>query len=383
MMDHESVNKNLKKLPVNKTVVFSSPVEGSDVLVRTGTISENAFFLHAFLNGYSKDYISMNKGERIQFTRRLKASLLGRVDIDSWEELGQGTLSKMSFFDNVSTTFNRFEEFLKGSDRIKGKATRRLIKKSIEKEQDLEIYQIVFAFLPINVIINKIIPEVQVSTEKIKGVIDTLVKSCVTYLAKNESFRKIDSKKQELIVTSLNFLLRFLCKDAYNTAYRDYVKNLKDMEDEVDGITVKSICDKFNRDIYFIDPNVHLPYHPFPDEDLYKCRKSIILLKMGPKHYEIIGRLLPGNRIQREFDFKDHLISKFNLYITNQDEFQKQYPEFSNDNTEKHRDSEDDKSNKDSESESESDRYYDESSKDSDDSDEEEENSTDNEVNES
>lgn len=381
MMDHESVNKNLKKLPVNKTVVFSSPIEGSDVLVRTGTISENAFFLHAFLNGYSKDYISMNKGERIQFTRRLKASLLGRVDIDSWEELGQGTLSKMSFFHNVSTTFNRFEEFLKGSDKVKGKATRRLIKKSIEKEQDLEIYQIVFAFLPINVIINKIIPEVQVSTEKIKGVIDILVKSCVTYLAKNESFRKIDSKKQELIVTSLNFLLRFLCKDAYNTAYRDYVKNLKDMEDEVDGITVKSICDKFNRDIYFIDPNVHLPYHPFPDEDLYKCRKSIILLKMGPKHYEIIGRLLPGNRIQREFDFKDHLISKFNLYITNQDEFQKQYPEFSNDNTEKHRDSEDDKSNKDSETES--DRYYDDSSKDSDDSDEEEENSTDNEVNES
>ena len=126
MMDHESVNKNLKKLPVNKTVVFSSPIEGSDVLVRTGTISENAFFLHAFLNGYSKDYISMNKGERIQFTRRLKASLLGRVDIDSWEELGQGTLSKMSFFHNVSTTFNRFEEFLKGSDKVKGKATRRL-----------------------------------------------------------------------------------------------------------------------------------------------------------------------------------------------------------------------------------------------------------------
>jgi len=36
----------LKILPVNKTVVFNSPIEGDDVLVRTGTVSEGSSFFH-------------------------------------------------------------------------------------------------------------------------------------------------------------------------------------------------------------------------------------------------------------------------------------------------------------------------------------------------
>lgn len=40
------MSKQIKQIPVNKTVVFWSPIEGEDVLVRTGIIKEgNSFYM--------------------------------------------------------------------------------------------------------------------------------------------------------------------------------------------------------------------------------------------------------------------------------------------------------------------------------------------------
>ena len=46
----------LKILPVDKTVVFWSPIEGDDVLIRTGTIPDGSCFFHSLLHAYSKEY---------------------------------------------------------------------------------------------------------------------------------------------------------------------------------------------------------------------------------------------------------------------------------------------------------------------------------------
>ena len=59
-------------LPVNKTVVFYSPIEGKDVLVRTGTVTEGSCFFHALLHAYSKNYVSMNNGGRVKFVKKLR-----------------------------------------------------------------------------------------------------------------------------------------------------------------------------------------------------------------------------------------------------------------------------------------------------------------------
>ena len=75
---------NLKIIPVNKTVVFYSPIEGEDVLVRTGVISEGSSFFHALLYAYSKEYVSMNKKERTKYIHKLKASLIGKVNKENF-----------------------------------------------------------------------------------------------------------------------------------------------------------------------------------------------------------------------------------------------------------------------------------------------------------
>ena len=61
--------KTLIKLSHDKTVVFSSPIEGDDVLVRTGVISGALNFIHSVLTAYSKEYSNMPKKERIKFAQ--------------------------------------------------------------------------------------------------------------------------------------------------------------------------------------------------------------------------------------------------------------------------------------------------------------------------
>ena len=42
---------------------------------------------------------------------------------------------------------------------------------------------------------------------------------------------------------------------------------------------------------------------------------------------KILGRLLPGNKIQREFDFNDHLVKKINMFLNEPKKIKHHYPE--------------------------------------------------------
>ena len=70
-MNNNNFN-TLPLIPVNKTVVFYSPIEGKNVLVRTGTIGDGSCFFHALLHSYSNDYRSMNQEGRKNFCQKIK-----------------------------------------------------------------------------------------------------------------------------------------------------------------------------------------------------------------------------------------------------------------------------------------------------------------------
>ena len=86
-MSHNLAVLNI--LPVNKTVVFYSPLEGKDVLVRTGTISEGSCFFHAILHSYSNNYVTMNIEGRMKFVKRLRQSISQKVDKLNWNLSGK------------------------------------------------------------------------------------------------------------------------------------------------------------------------------------------------------------------------------------------------------------------------------------------------------
>jgi len=327
MSNHKT---NLKILEVNKTVVFYSPLEGKDVLVRTGTIGDGSCFFHSLLHAYSKDYVGMNNTDKTKFVHRLRASMAGRVDKESWQEIGGGLIAKIPFQEKVNNILLNFYRFVNNDNRVKGKSVKKIIKTLIGEDQEqLELYELVTELIPFNDGFEQnILPKAYRRCEN--GLIDLckteIINQTLKYLERVESLKHVDQEKVEYIKETLSNFVNVLVDEAEDSAFKEYVDGLKNISDEIDSYTIGLISDRFNRDVYFIDANTRMPYRTGDTINL-KNRKSLIIMWIGKCHYEIVGRLLPGNRIQREFNQDDPLIKKINMFLCNPEYIPKSYPE--------------------------------------------------------
>lgn len=321
---------DLKILPVNKTVVFTTPLEGEDVLVRTGTIKEGSCFFHSILHAYSKDYTFMNKSDRMKFVRRIRASMAGKVDKESWEEMAGGVIAKVPFLEMVHKILRNFDLFLSGTnEKIRGRATRKTIKLLVKNDIELEVYKVIASLIPIDILLNEVLPSIykKANTLKVKDTIKLMIEETSSYFSKLEELKMVDSKKKDYLVGVFKIYFKIVCNEAYKETYKNYVKGLENTKEDIDSYSIQFIADRFDRDLYFVDSSTRLPYDECPDDCIVSGKKAIILLNIDDKHYEILGRLLPGNKIQREFDFNDPLIKKINMFLHEPRKIKHNYPE--------------------------------------------------------
>ena len=319
--------RQLRMLPVNKSVVFFSPVEGEDVLVRTGTIGEGSCLFHALLHAYSKDYATMNGKGRMKFVRRLRASMAGKVNQESWEEMGGGVISKVPFQENVHNTLHGFYKYLESGE-TRGRSVRRVVKKL---DESIEICKLIIELIPFHTMSSNCLPKAYSKTEdeKIDTCSEVVVKETLDYLKDCNEIKKLGQERVEYIQAKTKEMLSTILTEAKNSAYRTYVKGLERVSEDVDTYTIEFISERFNRDIYFLDGTSRLPYNTFPTDKNIKGRKSMILLWIGGNHYEIVGRLLPGNRIQREFPADDELVNRVRTFVSQPEKIQELYPDLS------------------------------------------------------
>jgi len=320
----------LKMIPVNKTVVFWSPIEGEDVLVRTGTIAEGSCFFHSLLYAHSREYVAMNTKERMKFVRRLRASMAGKVDKESWEEMGKGLIAKIPFQEKVNDILVNFYHFLHNDSRARGRSTRKVIKNLVgEDAQQLELFKIITELVPIEEFEQKILPIAYHKSEehKISDTCDCIITETMVYLNNTEEFKSIDKEKSDYISNIVNKFLCQVLKEAEDSSFKEYVKGLENVAEDVDTYTIELISERFNRDVYFLDGKNRMPYNNSSTSENLKGRKSIIVLWIGGNHYEIVGRLLPGNRIQREFSHDDPLIEKLYTFLVKPAEIKHKYPD--------------------------------------------------------
>jgi hypothetical protein len=318
----------LNILPVNRTVVFYSPLQGDDVLVRTGTIADGSCFFHAILHAYSKDYISMNNEDRIKYVKKLRVSISKKVDKEKWEQLSDGMIANISFQENVNKILSGFYDYiLNDSKECKIKSVRNIVRNIIDdnNKNDTEVYRLICDMLPFNNTFEKnILPT---SYKKCKNNSITECKKIIINLSihfYNKEFKKllsistdsISKNKVFLYIKKLEKLLGEVLKEAENVAYLNYVHNLEQSHIPIDSFTIQLISDKFNRDIYFIDSTTKMPYMNASKDNLKK-RKSIIIMWTSRCHYEIVGKLLPENKIIREFDYNDSLIKNLYSHLCN------------------------------------------------------------------
>jgi len=124
-------------------------------------------------------------------------------------------------------------------------------------------------------------------------------------------------------------LLKVICSETYKESYKNYAESIKDTKEDVDSNSIEFISSRFNREVYFIDGVARLPYDVVQSEQLSRnnnTKKSIILVRIN-NHYEILGRLLPGNKVQREFDNKDPLIVKITMFLREPERIRFNYPQ--------------------------------------------------------
>lgn len=321
---------DLKILPVNKTVVFTSPIEGDDVLVRTGTIKEGSSFFHSILHAYSKDYTFMNKSDRMKFVRKIRASMVGKIDKESWEELAGGVIAKVPFLEMVHQILRNFDLFLAGTnEKIRGRTTRKAIKVLVKNDSELEVYKLISSLVPLDILVNEILPSIykKASTLKVKDTINLMIEGTSSYLSNLEEIKTVDDKKKEYLVNVFKIYFKIVCNEAYKETYKNYIKGLENTKEEIDSYSIQFISERFDRDLYFFSSNNRLPYNECSDVCTVSGKKSIILLKIAENHYEILGRLLPGNKIQREFDFNDPFIEKINMFLHDPRKIKHNYPE--------------------------------------------------------
>jgi len=316
----------LTVLPVNKTVVFYSPVEGKDVLVRTGTIADGSCFFNALLHAYSKDYVSMNFNSRVKFVKRLRASI---VDKSRWESLSNGLIAKIPFQENVNTILSDFYRYIVRGGKGRTRSVRKVIRDIIKN--DTEAYKLIIEMIPLNKGFNKgILPSAYEKCNKsnIKECKKTVVEYAVRYYKKE--FKKLEGQLSDdrvvYYVNKLETFIQSVVDEADNSAYSEYIESLHDTSMEVDSYTIGLISEKINRDVYFIDSSTRMPYMDSSNGNIRK-RKSVVVMWTGGCHYEIVGRLLSGNRIQREFDYRDSLIKRIYTYIYKPEKIPSEYPD--------------------------------------------------------
>lgn len=310
-------------LPVNDTVVFYSPMQGSSeentTLVRTGTLAEGSCFYHSMLHACSRQYASASVEKRLELVRSLRSSLAGCMEKDKWKDLG---LAARIPFEECVNYF--LAEIYDG---------RQNTLSAVLDKETIKYLDIITELIPLeDGFEKKILPEAYKATQgqSLSECKKAIRKGVILFMGRRKDLEKLSDEKLGFLKKLLLSFISQIVNAAEDRAYDTYVHSLKDVSETVDQQTIGMLSDKFNRDIYFVDGRTRMPYQNASSDDNLRGRKSVIILWVGGNHYEIIGRLVESNygrTVQREFSPNDPLIRKFKVFLCEPEDVPEMYPE--------------------------------------------------------
>ena len=292
-------------LPTNKTLVFYSPLEGNDCLVRTGTEDgELISFFNSVLLACSRSFKNMDKKERHALIKKIQGTIQDKINTKFWKIQGIEL-----FKDILQTTLIDFYKAINISDISNSGIVKRILKKVITTKKQFELFKIITDLLPYDVI-TKIYPE----NNNIQLFKKSIMNTVKNYLINLEILHEIDDEKADDIIKNIVSFTKLLMDEVECYAYSKFEYNVE----KVDDILVNIVSDYFNCNIYFINSVSRTPYI-LNDFDKLTNINSIIVLGIQTDnryHYEIVGKLTHGNIINRDFMSDDLLIKKINSLLT-------------------------------------------------------------------
>jgi hypothetical protein len=302
MSDEEKIK--LSSLELKKTAVVYSPVEGNDVLVRTGVLRDRFSFLHAIHHAINEKYVDSDTVQREKIVKKFYTKMNEKNIMND-----KNTNKKLN--DSFKALFNDVHYVFRKKRDTKNRDTLKIIE-AVEK--NLETYDILFSLINFSTF-EKILDSD--SSLKIKK------ESCIEIVAEElkKIKRSVDKERRIYCLKCFSRLLNIMYDEVYEKVKKDCKKRKQKVEYEVNEKFIQDVSEYIDRDIYIIDCDTRLPKNY-----LAESRKSIILLNLDDDHYEVMGRLLPGNSIQRNFDFGDPLIRRIYSFLYDIDVIKKEYP---------------------------------------------------------
>lgn len=313
---------------VDDTQVFSTPLEGDDVVVRIGTIPDGSCFFHAIMNATSKEYCRMNEKGRKKMVQRMRKNIAKKVDRNRWESISNGLVAKIPFQENVNEILNDVYRVVIHEKKALTKMGQKVVR-SIP-ENTMVAINAVLSLTNIDDLERNVLPECFSDDDDstINDYKAKFISVCGKYIFDKwkVAARKLDKKKFDYCIKKTLQLLEEIVEYAESRAYKDYVRNLSDSTSFVDMYTVGYISDKINRDIYFVNGNTRLPYQ-IGDQNHIKGRKAIVLAWIENCHYDLLCRCTPSRKIIKQFEPEDVLIKRIHTYLYHPEKVATEFPD--------------------------------------------------------
>lgn len=316
----------LNVLEPNKTMVIYSCLEEDEkdrekdktTLVRTGVMPDISPVIHCLLHATSKEYVS--SPNRTKLAERIRESLGDKLQKKEWRDTSTSLVAKIPFQDTLVALWK---------DIYNSSSANREVKELVKKNG--EVYELLCKILPQKQLIEELLPRafskcadsnISVCKENIREMTKESLEKVLSVFGK-----KLDSERKRYCHKKLDELCEILCEEAEKAAMKEYENNFQKSMLEIDETVIGLLAEKFNRDIYCLDGGSRLPLTSFCNKkDLTRNRKSVVLIRITDIHYEVMGRLLSGSRVQREFEPNDSFIEKIYCYMYEQEKCAKNWP---------------------------------------------------------
>jgi len=302
----------------NKSVIFFTPLTDNITtrMVRTGTIADGSCFFHAVCHACSPAYVQANIQERQKQVNTLRASISSNVNKIGWiteENISSVVMFQEAFHNNLENAYNHFTNTKRDS-----------YLENLLKEFS-PYYTVLVELIPFSVFENKILPSAYADVKNIIDCKEGVVTVYDKYIGEIKEVKKLERHKRIKALSAFTTFVITLLNDTEERVFQHYINSLK-LPADIDTYTIQAISDKLDLDIYFLDGHTRAPYRNASYSNLKK-RRSIIVLWVDRNHYEIIGELLPDNRVKRIFDFKDEIIQKIYCLLCDPDTVRLKYPD--------------------------------------------------------
>jgi len=308
----------LTKLIFNKTIVFNTPVECENVpMVRTGGVDYNESeplysLINCSLHANIKKYGSMKDDERKMKIQKIKEEV--------YEQIKNGDVNKnniTSFLNSVKDNIINFNLYLNSTHYTTeySSETNKTLSELLLGNGNIDqinLFKLLYEIITVDSF-KKILRNTEqkwgrdfciVSYKKI------VFKEILRFLSYQDYFDDLDKTKADFLTKKLVLMVNTIV----DLSFSNITKKSNFITSDIDATKINILSKYFDCNIIFIDSEDRIPYI-IDKQDISDQKKYILVFAFEQKHFEIVGKLLPDDRIQRNFMPYEDILKKVNFYL--------------------------------------------------------------------